>query len=260
MTMHFRRQNTLWLAALGALVLAAGVAGIAEPPIFAALVALYAVALAASLIEFQPRRLRDAIPSSPLTRMRMSPQAREATERARRRSSYTPSGLMLLDVGLISLITSSDGSMIMRRGRQSSLDDNGVRPYITLNVEPNDADRNALIRFEIIDHNGQTQYVHEMKTFLRDGEMNILADTQLPLYGNDRLAGAGDWDLRVSIDGMTLGLLSFSMTPSVSGRSRQVARRAEAAAIHLEDTIDDSSPVSLEDLLRTNQNQRGQER
>lgn len=239
-------------------MLVAGLAGVATMPVFVALVALYAVALAASLIELQPRRLREAIPASPLTRMRMSAQAREASERARRRSSYAPSGLTLLDVGLISLVTSSDGSMIMRRGRQISLDDSGVRPYITLNIEPNDADRNALIRFEIIDHNGQVQYVHEMKTFLRDGEMNILADTQLPLYGNERLPGAGDWDLRVSVDGATLGLLSFGTTPSIAGRSRQVARQADTAAIRLEDEADDSSPVSLEDLLRASQKERGQ--
>lgn len=255
--MRFRRQNTIWLAVLGVLVLVAGVAGVATPSVFAALVALYGVALAASLIELQPRLLREAMPTSPLTRMRMSPQAREASERARRRSSFAPSGLTLLDVGLISLVTSSDGSMTMRRGRQVSLDDSGVRPYITLNVEPNDADRNALVRFEIIDHNGQTQYIHEMKTFLRDGEMNILADTQLPLMGNDRLPGAGDWDLRVSVDGATLGLLSFSTTPSIAGRTRQVAQRADAAAIRLEDDTDDASPVSLEDLLRANQNERG---
>ncbi len=259
--MRFRRRNTAWLAALTALIVVAGVSGAATPAALIALIALLGVALAASFIEVQPRRLREAMPSSPLAMMRMSAQAREASERARRRNSFTAPGITLLDVGLIALVTSPDGSMIMRRGRQVSLDDKGVRPYITLNIDPESSDRSAMIRFEILDHTGQTQYVHEMKTFLRDGEMNILADTQLPLFGNDRLPGAGDWDLRVSVDGLTVGLLSFTTTPSIAGRSRQFASAVEDdAPIHLQDDADDSSPMTLEDLMRAADKQQRQRR
>lgn len=251
--MRLRRRNTIWLAALTALVMVAVVAGgLANPPAVLALIALLGVALVASFVELQPNRLREALPTSPLSMMRMSAQAREASERARRRSNYTAPGLTLLDIGLIALVTSPDGSMIMRRGRQVSLDDNGVRPYITLNIDSQSSDRNATIRFEILDHNGQTQYVHEMKTFLRDGEMNILADTQLPLFDNNRLPGAGEWDLRVSVDGQTMGLLSFATTPSIIARSRQFAPPvADDAPIRLQDQADDSTPITLEDLMRS---------
>ncbi len=251
--MRFRRRNTAWLAALTAIIMVAVAAGgLANPPAALALITLLGVALIASFVEVRPNRLREAMPVSPLAMMRMSAQAREASERARRRSSFTPPGLTLLDIGLIALVTSPDGSMIMRRGRQVSLDDKGVRPYITLNIDPQSADRNATIRFEILDHNGQTQYVHEMKTFLRDGEMNILADTQLPLFDNDRLPGAGDWDLRVSVDGLTMGLLSFTTTPSIIARSRQYAPPvADNAPIRLQDEADDSTPMTLEDLMRS---------
>lgn len=251
--MRFRRRNTAWLAALTAIIMVAVAAGgLANPPAALALIALLGVALVASFVEVKPNRLREAMPTSPLSMMRMSTQAREASERARRRSSFMPPGLALLDIGLISLVTSQDGSMIMRRGRQVSLDDKGVRPYITLNVDSESADRNAMIRFEILDHNGQTQYVHEMKTFLRDGEMNILADTQLPLFDNERLPGAGEWDLRVSVDGLTLGLLSFTATPSIVARTRKYAPQAvENAPVRLQDEADDSTPMTLEDLMRS---------
>ncbi|MBI1279149.1 MAG: hypothetical protein GC179_13565 [Anaerolineaceae bacterium] len=258
--MRFRRRNTAWLAALTALIVVAGVSGAATPAALFALIALLGVALAASFVELRPNRLREAMPTSPLAMMRMSAQAREASERARRRNSITPSGLTLLDVGLIALVTSPDGSMVMRRGRQVSLDDKGVRPYITLNVDPQSADRNATVRFEILDHNGQTQYVHEMKTFLRDGEMNILADTQLPLLDNDRLPGAGDWDLRISVDGLTMGLLSFTVTPSIIARSRQYAPPVADAPIRLQDEADDSTPMTLEDLMRSAEKQQRQRR
>lgn len=256
--MRFRRRNTAWLAVLTALVAIAAVGGgFANPPAALMLIGLLGSALVASFIEFEPRRLREAMPASPFATMRMSTQAREASERARRRSSLTPPGLTLLDVGLIALVTSPDGSMIMRRGRQVSLDDKGVRPYITLKVDPESADRSAMIRFEILDHNGQTQYVHEMKTFLRDGEMNILADTQLPLFGNNRLPGAGDWDLRVAVDGLTVGLLSFTTTPSLIARSQQFAAHSrDDAPVRLQDDADDSSPMSLEDLMRSTDKQR----
>jgi hypothetical protein len=150
--------------------------------------------------------------------------------------------------------------MVMRRGRSVSLDDRGVRPYVSLNIDAQAADRNAIVRYEILDQNGTVQYVHELKTFLRDGEMNILADTQLPLTGNDRLTGAGEWDLRVSVDGMTAALLSFTATPSIANRTRLYAQREEQATTRLQDEMDDSSPVSLQDLLRSSGDERRSQR
>jgi len=247
--MRIRRRNTAWLAVLAILVGIVVLSGAASAAVSVALVTLFLLAMAASLIEVRPQRFLGNVPQSPLTLMRMSTTAREAVERARRRTNYSPAGLTLLDVGLISLQSSSEG-MVMRRSRSVSLDDDGVRPYITLHVQSETADRNAVIRYEILDHNGQIQYVHEMKTYLRDGEMNILADHHLPLAGNERLTGAGDWDLRVSVDGTLLGLLSFNVTPSLSAR-RQFMRDAEGAAIRLEDTEHEDAPVSLEDLLRS---------
>lgn len=253
--MRLKPRNTLWLAALAALIAVAVVASVAPPAVIAALFALFLAALVASWIEFQPRQLRAVMPPSPLTRMRMSPTAREATERARRRSSYTPPGLALVDVGLIVLHAGEDGK-VLRRSRSISLDDNGVRPYITLNVAPEEADRNALVRYEIIDHNGQAQYVHEMKVYLRDGEMNILPDQQLPLSGNERLSGAGDWDLRVSVDGSLMGLLNFTTTASLRERDKLLNRLTADDDARLVDEEEESSPVSLEDLMRE-QRRRG---
>jgi hypothetical protein len=247
--MRIRRRNTAWLAVLAALIGIVVISGTAPASVSVALIGLFALAAAASMVEIRTQRLLENVPQSPLTLMRMSAPAREAVERARRRTNYSPAGLTLLDVGLISLQSSSEG-MVMRRSRSVSLDDDGVRPYITLHIQPDSADRNAVIRYEIIDHNGQVQYVHEMKTYLRDGEMNILADHHLPLTGNDRLTGAGDWDLRVSVDGTLLGLLAFNVTPSLNAR-RQFIRDADSAAIRLEDTEHDDAPVSLEDLLRS---------
>lgn len=257
--MRVRRRHTAWLAVLAVLVGMAVIAPTVTPSVIAALIGLFMVALVATTIEFQPKKLIENVSSSPLTMMRMSAQAREAVDRARRRTAYAPPGLSLLDVGLITLQSSTDG-MVMRRSRTVSLDESGVRPYITLQIDPDAADRNAVVRFEILDQNGTVQYIHEMKTYLRDGEMNILADHQLPLLGNERLTGAGDWDLRVSVDGILLALLNFTTTPSISNRNRQFIRASEDAAYRLADEAAEDSPVSLQDLLRATSKDRNERR
>jgi hypothetical protein len=258
--MRLRRRNLLWLGIMGVLTGIVVISG-ANPAMSALMLGAFGVATVASLLDIQPERLLHRS-RSPLAAMRMSPDAREAVERARRRGAISHDGLTLMDVGLIALQRGREG-MDMERTRSLSLDDDGVRPYITLRVEPHNADRTSVIRFEIIDHNGDTQFVHEMRTYLRDGEMNIVADHQLPLYGNQKITGVGDWDLRIAVDGALVGALSFNVTPSISARYAQdaaPARTERERLTRLQDTpaADPDAPISLEDLLR-NQARRGGE-
>ncbi len=249
--MRIRRRNVTWLILLGVLVAIAVLANVATGIQTGALLALYAVALAASLLEVRPAKIIDGVQRSSLARMRMSPQAQEAVDRASRRGSVGVVGITMVDIGLIVSHTTSEG-MVMRRSRAFSKDDDGVRPYLTLHVHPNAADTTSIVRFELIDHNGQQQYVHEMKTYLRDGEMNILADHQLPLGRNERLAGSGDGDLRVYLDGVLLGALNYTLSPSVRERNRQISRMQQLDEDEMLDDADASGgPMSLEDLLRS---------
>ncbi|MGQ9889282.1 MAG: hypothetical protein ACUVSX_12440 [Aggregatilineales bacterium] len=248
--MRFRQRNLPWAAALALLVAIVAVSGAASAEVLAVVAGLAGLGAAASLVELQPVRLRQAMPPSPLARMRMSADAREAVDRARRRGSQIYSSLTLMDIGVISAHTTAEG-MVMRKSRSVSGDDDGVRPFVTLHVRPEDADRNALVRFEIIDHNGQRQYVHEMKVFLRDGEMNILADHHLPLADNPQLATTGgEWDLRVSIDGMLAGALSFNVSPSLRARERQLAQATRRVGTSSDQSAAEDAPIRLEDLLR----------
>jgi hypothetical protein len=260
--MRIRRRNTPWLVTLGLLVALVVVSGVATAEVAATLIGLYLFALAASLIEFQPTRVIERSRSS-LTSIRMSAEAREAVERARRRGGAASPGLTLLNVGLISTETSSEG-MNFRITRSPSLDEDGVRPFIKLHVQPDYADRHSVIRYEIIDANGDVQYVHEMRTYLRDGEMDILADHQLPLLRSERRLSPGDWDLRVTIDGVLFGLHSFTVAPSLNERYRRLDADEEAPAAarpgqRLADDVtplrESDEPMSLEELLRQRSNQ-----
>lgn len=254
--MRIRSKNVSWLVIIGSMIGLAVLPGGLDPAASGLLVALFGASAAASLLEFQPARLVERSRSS-LNALRMSQEAREASERARRRGGSFSSGVLLLDVGLIAAQMTEQG-LVMRRERNLSKDDDGVRPFAVLQVPPEIADRKAIIRFEFIDQHGEAQYVHEMETYLRDGEMNLLADHQMRLYGNDDVR-AGDWDLRISVDGRLLGAHTFAVTPSLEDRFPAAARERAARRLAAEEASANTAPPRLEDLLR-DQSQRQERR
>lgn len=282
---RIRRRNTVWLGLLTALVGVAVLSGTADnPAVVLVLIALLAVAFAGTLLDMPPRQMMQQANTQVETR-RMSAEAREASERVRRRGIDPPNGIHIRDIGMIAMERGDDG-IVLRRARSVSKDEDGVRPFITLNVGAGAAERQSVVRFEMMDQNGDTQYVHEMKMYLREGEMNILADHHLPLGGNDRLSGAGDWDLRAYLNGTMIGIHTFSVMPSLRDRfphlredEAEDTRRARASSAARPSTqpperrestvrsqsqrassrlsepdrriIDvDDAPMSLEDLLR----------
>lgn len=250
--MQIRARNTGWLMILGAMLGLAAFAPGTDPMLSGTLLAVFGATAFATLVQFRPARLLPQARSS-LTAMRMSAEAREAVERAQRRGRSLHGSVLLLDIGLITAQTGPDG-VIMQRARDVSKDDDGVRPFAVLHVPPEDADRRAIVRFEFIDRDGIVQYVHEMNTYLRDGEMNLLADHQMPLYENERVRG-GEWDLRLYVDNRLIGAHVFSVTPSLEDRFPRAAR--ERAARRLADAESrEESPLRLEDLLRDQSRER----
>lgn len=249
---RYNRRNTIWLGALSLLMLLVLLSGNVAGEVQAFFTGLFLLAVVATFIDFsalKPGSLMQSIQQrSPLSRM--SPEAREAIARASARPGYYAPDIQMADIGLIAL-QSGDG-MVMRRARSISKDDDGVRPFVTLNVPSSEAERHANILFEIIDQNGDEQYVYEMRVYLRDGEVNILADTQLPLAGNDHIAGMGDWDLRVSVDGSLVGIHSFGLTASQDTRIRRLGGRAQQRYVtHSEpEAAEEPGPMTLEELLR----------
>lgn len=257
---RLRRRNTAWLAALGILIAFALLAGPVAVPVQALLLTIFALAMVASTVEFGKDRetLIDAIRRAPI-RQRVSPHAKEALERARDHGGYITNTLILMDVGLIASQSSYEG-LAMRRTRSVSKDDDGVRPFITLFVDPEEADRNTVIRYEIFDQYGDRRYVHELRTYLRSGEMNIMADHHLPLAGNEEIDGSGDWDLRVYLDGNLVGIHNFMLTPSINERTRRLQQQRRATAgVDEDDTVFEivdeveQPPRSLQDLLSEEQ-------
>ena len=259
---RLKRRNTAWLIAMGLLIGFALLAAPVSAAVQISLLGAFAVAVIASMIELGPDRetLLDVLHRAPVRR-RITPQAREAAERAASRAGFfNRSGLVLLDIGLIAMQTGVDG-LAMRRTRNISKDDDGVRPFITLFVDHEEADRQAVIRYEIYNHLGEEQYVYEMKTYLREGELKLLADHHLPLAGNTSIDGNGDWDLRVFVDNNLIGMHNLMLSPSVNERRRRLSGESDfreslaSRSRNLQDAVivdeaEEPETTQLKDLLQ----------
>lgn len=267
--MRIRKRHLLWLSILGAVTGVALIGGVSLE-VGLLLLGLFGVAAAATLVELRPRELVERSRSSLIAR-RMSAEAREASERAKRRGGIGGS-TVLLDIGMISMHMTGEG-VTMRRTRSASKDEDGIRPFATVYAPDGTGEREIIVRWEMVDRNGDPQYIHEMKHYLREGDNNIIADHHLPLAGNSALSTAGEWDLRVYIDGMLTGEHTFTIVPTYAERfpamaARDAARqrveqetrgdRAEASAPSARQRLRaDDSPMSLEDLLRGSDQQQG---
>lgn len=251
---RLKRRNTAWLAILAVLTAIGMVAAATTPGLQFMLLAIFALSAVASTVEIGRERetLINALKRAPI-RNRVSAQAKEAHERAKTRGGYTNNNLMMLDVGLIAVQSSVEG-IAMRRTRSVSKDDDGVRPFVTLNIEPGEAERHAMVRFELYNQYGEERFVHEMKAFLREGEMSIMTDHHMPLAGNHEIQGTGDWDLRVYIDGNLVGLHNVMLAPSMNERQRRLSHSTEEdvdmGAYQIVDEVQQDLTPSLQDLLQ----------
>lgn len=253
---RFQKRNSVWLAAMSVLmaivILSPNIATEAQ----ALLLGVFLLALVGTFIDVGTRsRLMAAVQSrfSAANRGRMSAEARQAYDRARARE-YRTTEVQMIDIGVIASQTGAEG-MVMRRADSISKDYDGARPFLTLVIPPEEAERNAIIRFEFIDQNGDKQYVHTMRVYLREGEMNILADHHMPLMENDKIAGMGDWDLRVHVDDVLTGIHTFSLHPSMTERRQRLRGGQYYEMGEARPNRSADGPMSLEDLLR-NQDKR----
>jgi len=254
---RFRRRNTPWLVMMGLLI---GLALLSETtmalPLQAFFIVSYLAMIAASSVEAgqNHQTLLDSLRLMAV-RNQIMPDGREAAERAKARGGFPNPRLIVLDTGLIAAQV-GQGEMSMRRAKSFSKDDDGVQPFITLHVQKPEAGRNVVVRFEIEDHNGTRVFIHTMRTFLREGETNILSDHQLRLSGNDEVQGAGDWELRVYVDDQLTALQPVTLSPSITERNRRLAGDARPAsrpqqrtAYDIIDEVPEERPARLQDLL-----------
>ena len=264
-----RRQNFWWLGGLGMLTLLAVVSPNINP--LGAVLLVGALTLGTVGTFFDVTDSQKAVQSiqERISRSRsgQSAEALEAEARAKNRAQYRPTLIRMTDIGIIATQTGEEG-ISMRRARLVSKDDDALRPFITLQIPASMADRQATIRFEMSDQTGNDKFVHEMRVFLRDGSMNILSENHLPMFDNPNISGTGDWDLRIYVDGVLMGIHDFNLTLSQAERRQRLAGNR-----HQKDVVSDGEilraekrlraenlnvPLSLEELIRSQSDDKKQ--
>lgn len=233
-----QRGNKLWLAILSGVVGVAVLSGVTSPVVTAALLTLLVLAGIGTFFEIDPRSALQSVQRARLS-AQMTPDAREAIDRATRGTSRDRSGIVLMDIGLITTETTRSG-MDIRRGRRVTGDADGLRPYVTLHVDRARSDARARVVFEIIDQAGERQFIRQEMLRLREGAIDVVPTHHLPLSGRADLSQGG-WELRVTIDDVPVAILPFTFSIGVRDRLR---------------TDDEATPLpmSIEEMLRAERN------
>ncbi len=248
-----RRGTYIWLAVIGVIAAIVAVSELAVAPALSLLaIGGYIALLSAIFANERLKELQNVLPALAVT-AKITPAARAAVTRARRLSNFNTDETVT-DVGIIVNEKDRNGRWARRMAQSISLDDQAVQPYVKLNVPAAQSQRVALIKFEVVDKTGKTQFVRELEQYVRDGENLIPCDQQLPIRGNDKLGRAGTWDVQVSVNGQLAACHSFGVTPSTAERRTRLADDGEAFVPTMNasapDDKEDDMPLSLEDLLR----------
>jgi hypothetical protein len=211
---------------------------------------IYAAIASLALVKIQMPSFQIGLPNVSAA-VRTSPVARRAVQRAQSRGDYGNS-VPVTDLGLI---VNEHGPRGLNRhlAQIVSLDDEAVQPFVQLHATADQANRIALVEFDIFDQSGQHRFSRTVQQWIRDGDNQIFCDRQLPLGASDLASvRAGVWDLRVKIDGFVAAVHSFTVNPSTAERRRQYSADGEASIGGLA-TPDQEQVLSLEDLLREQQ-------
>lgn len=245
--MRIKRRDQLWLAIIGVLATIAFLGANPSVEFVVRAAALLAFAAALGLVVARPsfEQMRNRVASA-TARPAGTPAAQEAVQRARARGEVPSVDIELSDIGLIASETSEDG-VTFRRTREVSNADDGVRPYVQLKAGTLNAERRALLRYELVDPTGEVAFVHEEKVYLQLGENTLHPDQHLALAGSLPPNKLGRWDLHTFLDGRMLGMLTFTVTPTDDERRARLSGQRD-------------NPASFEDLLRRGESRKDDRR
>jgi hypothetical protein len=258
-----RRSTYIWVGMLGIAVALIAVAGISSGQFFSAAAGIalalgYIVLAAATLSNRTFRRISQNIKMPPLrVGVQATATARRAMSRAFKHAVFNPDNI-LTDVGLIYNRKMRDGAWERRLVTEENsvmIDDAALQPFAKFNVLPANADRVAVVTFEIFDQAGKIRFSRQTEQMIRPGDNTVLCDRQLPLLRGDPVMRSGTWDMKISLNGEVIGIHSFSVRPSPQQRRAYYSGDAEAAIENLK--ISEDGPTSLDDLLKQQRSESG---
>jgi len=126
--------------------------------------------------------------------------ALQAVEQA----GLNPDTAQVLPVDLGVMVFQGDNDPVVYRTQPIPDDADYIQPFVQLRLPTRAVGR---IKFEIIDSDGQVIFIHEDVNNLERGRNLVTPSARLPIH--DAHAMLGNWQVRISADGMPLALHKF---------------------------------------------------
>jgi hypothetical protein len=205
---------------LGLLLLIAGLALFANDPVLPLILGIVGFYLLARQFDRRSSTARrsaggfifgDEADEAPLPPKPNTDQVYEHALDAVRHAGLDPAEVSVLptDIGL--MVFSADQDPTIFRTRPILDDVDYIQPFVELRLPSRARGR---IRFEILDTDGQVLFIHEENHEFERGRNLISPAARLPIH--DAQAMHGDWQLRVSADGVLIAEHSFGWQESTS--------------------------------------------
>jgi hypothetical protein len=160
----------------------------------------------------------------------------------------TSTHVLPIDIGVMAF--SSDQDPVIYRTRPVLDDIDYTQPFVQLKLPTRAVGR---IRFEIVDSDGQVLFVHEDQHQLQRGRNLVTPSARLPIHDAHNMRG--DWQLRISADGVLLAIHPFAWEESATKAIRRHLREDgeltnEVRAMLTENRL---QKLSLDELLSDQQ-------
>ena len=153
------------------------------------------------------------------------------------RAGLDPATVPVLPVDLGMMVFTRDELPAVYRSRPVPDDVDYVQPFVQLRLA---TQATGKVRFEMIDADGQSVFIHEDMYDLHEGMNLVSPSARLPIH--DAHAMHREWSMRVSADGVLLAEHRFEWTES----TEKVIRRH----VQVDDLADSSGTIGYEVLTR----------
>lgn len=167
----------------------------------------------------------------------------------------TTTHVLPIDIGVMAFSADQDPTIYRTKPVLDNVD--YIQPFVQLRL-PTRAD--GRIRFEILDSDGQTLFIHEEFHKLQRGRNLVTPSARLPIHDAHNMYG--NWQLQVSADGVLLATHRFGWQESTTKSIRRHLREDGELSNEVRAMLAESrlQKMSLDELLSEQQPDDSQRR
>lgn len=174
--------------------------------------------------------------------------------RSVKRAGLDPEQIHVLPVDIgVMVYNQGESTPEVYRTRALPDDIDFIHPFVQLRLPTKATGR---IRFEIIDGDGETVYIHEDYHQLKRGRNLVIPGTRLPIHDAQNMNG--DWELRITADNVVIASHQFGWRESIRAylaEDGEISSELRAAL-----SANNLQRMSLDELLASQETDAGQQR